>query len=212
MLSQNWALKTHLPIDVLTPLVLTPQEYELLQLSEAWFLTSPTAAHCLALALNSAPAKLTLPSTLAFVGQASLDAWQAAGGPMVKRVLLSTTGESMGLFERLKQRLSVCMLRAQSGRDDLPNALRSHGVEVSSVAVYKKTPNPIFASSLHAAMQSAPNFEKAFCFTSSDQVARVLSASDEHITWLQATAWTSHPRVEALAKSSGFADVRLFQL
>jgi uroporphyrinogen-III synthase len=206
------AKHTHLPIDVLTPKALNPSDFAALQASEAWFLSSPTAAHCLALALRQANAIHALPRALSFVGQASLDAWQAAGGALPQRVVLSSTGESMGLYEALVQQRSVCVLRAQMGREDLPLALRNKGVSVSTVAVYQKTPNLNFKPELNAAVRSTTERALELCFTSSDQVGRVLSALNAPSTTLHARVWASHPRVKVAAVAAGFKTVQLFQV
>lgn len=207
--AQCWGRLTHLPLDVLTPLPLKLEGFECLQASEAWFLTSPTAAYCLVQALNG-PARLLTPRTLAFVGQASLDAWRAAGGSHAQNVVLSTTGESMGLLNALSQYRSVCVLRAQMGREDLPQALQARGVHVDTLAIYQKTPNTDFASSLNAALKGRTLPGTALCFTSTDQVARVLQATDHQNALLQASVWVNHPRVQAAASAAGFARVRLF--
>ena len=197
--SQTWHSVTHLPLDTLTVTSVTATDLQCLQQADAWFLSSPTAAHLAA----SLSRKLILSGlNLAVVGQPSLDAWQAAGGATPSAVHISITGESMGVFDALRRYNSVALVRGQTGRADLSNALTAVGVLVNPVAVYQKEASNGFAAQLATAHAQAVPL--ALCFTSTDQPARVLAKSNNKAELLKAPFWALHPRIAAQARALGF--------
>ena len=194
-------------MDTLSPRPLSHGDIEVLRACDAWFLSSPTAAHSLALALRAAGGGFT-PRSLAVVGEASLAAWQAAGGVEAPCVDVSTSGESMGLLVALRQHARVGIVRAQSGREDLPLALRAAGVHVHLIAAYEKTKNAAFANLLRAALNDN-TLPKVLCLTSTDQVACVRGAAWQAQAFNAARVWASHPRVAKAALDAGFKLVTL---
>lgn len=203
----RWGGCTHLPIDTLEPRSLSATALRDLMASEVWFLSSPTASHCLAVALRGG-AFDAAPKALAVVGQATIHAWQAAGGCAAPTVLVSESGESMGLLEALSQYSSVCIVRAQSGREDLPKALAAAGIKVCAAAVYQKIHNAGFANALNEALDECA-MQKVLCFTSAEQVAQVCSTVRDPSGLSGARFWASHARIAAAAVGAGFREYRI---
>lgn len=206
---QTWSQQTHVPIEQLTALPLAAADVQVLKTSQVWFLSSPTAADCLARALKQLPLSLEAPQLIATVGQATLEAWQAASGPALKQSVVSSSGESMGLYEALRHYPHVSIVRAQTGREDLPRALGACGVEVSPIAIYKKRVRPEFASELNAALERSSH-KVCLCFTSSEQVRYVLAACDVPLSLLSLQVWVSHARVAVAAQVAGFTKINIF--
>jgi Uroporphyrinogen-III synthase HemD len=194
-----WAATVHIPIDVLQGCRVCTTDSAAMQAAPTWLLSSPTAAH-LAVAFGT-------PATIAVMGAPTQQAWREAGGAEPAAWLVSPTGESMGLLAVLRQHSTVCVLRGQQGRNDLIEHLRAAGVFVSTVAVYAKSPHPLFVQALNATLAQPPH---ALCFTSADQPARVLAACADATRCLASPVFASHPRIIQAAQALGFIDIRAF--
>ena len=194
----SWASKQHIPIDVLFALKVNVKQLTELQESQAWLLSSPTAAHL--------AAKLGKPSSIAVMGAPTQQAWRAAGGSEPEHWHVSTTGESMGLLSALSQHGRVAVLRGKQGRNDLIEALRAIQINVQTVAIYKKQQHPRFGDDLTKALAQVP---VALYLSSTDQPARVLAAAVDKATLLASPLIVSHERIARAALALGFQTVEV---
>ena len=215
----KWKSVVHMPMDSLRPVSLSAAEIAKLESAPVWFLSSPTAAHLAAQGFTAQNNALAA-KRIAVVGQASLVAWRAAGGFEPSETAISNTGESMGCLPALlgwaaQGMRHVCILRGQAGRPDLIHALRAAGLKVDVISVYEKTPlspfKPKNSNDTSPSTSVVRSTNQALCFTSSDQVARFLSACDPPEAWLACPYWASHPRIAAQAAALGFTQTILAQ-
>jgi uroporphyrinogen-III synthase len=197
-----WQSKQHLPVDILQPLALSCFQKNALSCCDTWILSSPTAAHI--------AAPWGIADTLAVMGSASQAAWRQAGGKEPKHWIISPTGESMGLFDALKPRKKIAILRGNTGRNELIERLREQAVIVDVVAAYHKqdlTHSIAFTRSLSSSLiQPTP---VALCFTSTDQPQRLLNVCDTELIERLKNCPTlvSHTRIQQAALSLNFKSV-----
>ena len=113
----------------------------------------------------------------------------------------------MGLVQALKNYRRVCIIRADAGRPDLGLALAAAGVSVDFVTLYDKIANPSWISQLDTVFsQQAATAPLALCFTSSDQIRRLIEGVLYPNRWQALPYWASHARVHAQAKAFGFCN------
>ena len=204
-----WDKKLHIPADTLTASTPSHDDCQILLSSDIWFLSSPTAAYCAAKLLDN-PFWIALDLShisLAVIGQATLQAWFDAGGFSPKNTVLSTNPDSMGLFEPLKKYRRVSVLRAQTGRPDLLQALKKHGAAVASIKVYEKLPNPLFKDQLNQALKQSPAC--ALFFTSTEQVKLLLPTCEEVDRIRTCSVFAAYPRIAESLIGFGFKFIYL---
>ena len=178
--------------------------------ADACVLSSPAAARQMAAHL---PSKSNASQfKVCVMGQGTADEARAMQPDL--NIVLSTTGESMGLFQTLRHCRHVVFLRAQSGREDLMEALLAIGIRVSIHAVYTREPRADFSAMFQSAAQSfmRKNLRPKLVLSSYDQPLRILSALaayPELSQWVQIlSVLATHARVAARASALGFVAVQ----
>ncbi len=204
-----WRSTLHLSIDDLQPCALHHNEKIVLQQAAIWILSSPTAAHI--------AASWGAPKVLAVMGKPSQSAWQQAGGKEPATWIVSSTGESMGLAQDLTQLAQsthehIAILRGNTGRNDLIEALRQQAIDITVVPAYRKqdlTHTAAFIQPLHDALNTKKTV--ALCFTSTDQPSRILAVCvpDMMAYVFNCPVWVTHERIFQAALKAGFKTVYL---
>jgi len=103
---------------------------------------------------------------------------------------------------------SALVVRGESGRDWLAEALRQQGAQVHFVEAYRRTV-PVPDGAAQAALAAALASPQAFCwlFSSSEAVGH-LPALAPGADWTQARALATHPRIADAARQLGLAQVQ----
>lgn len=174
--------------------------------ADAVIASSPAAARCAALL---SPLRRRRGQVWCAVGRGTAAALQAAG---IDAVAVPARADSEGVLALpeladLRGR-RVGLLTAPGGRDRLAPALQAGGARVSRADVYARTPVPPRASAL--ARLRAHDGPLLLPLSSGEALQRTLAALPADLVdrLRAATVLAASARLAALARETGFADVR----
>jgi len=104
---------------------------------------------------------------------------------------------------------AALVVRGETGRDWLADALRQHGAQVHFVEAYRRTV-PVPSPAQQALLAQALAQPSAFCwlFSSSEAVGH-LPALAPGADWSRARALATHPRIAEAARRLGIGQVGL---
>jgi uroporphyrinogen-III synthase len=139
----------------------------------------------------------------------------AQSGVGASTIIESATQDGLGLVDRLAASLpsgaQIAIGRAQAGRDDLAQALRTHGFTVHFATLYVRVEAP-WPSDLATALTHAAQQDLRILFTTSSApaqfAARLAAAGEGRAQVLRnAIAVCTHPNVAQAARHVGFTRV-----
>jgi uroporphyrinogen-III synthase len=101
------------------------------------------------------------------------------------------------------------IVRGDGGREWLAERLTEQGARVRFVQAYSRE-TPVLDADRRAWVAAAQAWPHDWCwlFSSSDAIARLAEIAPG-ANWSRSTAWTTHPRIAASARSAGFGAVEV---
>ncbi|MFT3664547.1 uroporphyrinogen-III synthase [Piscinibacter sp.] len=170
--------------------------------AEQFFALRPDGAAWPAGTLAGSPGPGTSRTLLALGVPAEAIAEPAADAPQF---------DSESLWRQLSSRdwrgARVLIVRGESGRDWLADALRAHGATVDFVTAYERGAPRLDAreQAVLSAARAAPRAQ-VWMFSSSESIAQ-LEALAPGADWRGAAALATHPRIAQRAREAGFGTV-----